>query len=125
MKKILTGIGTAFMAAFILAVAWPTAAGSNGALQTEGSGPSGADGKAIFLDQKCNMCHDVSSAGITATTKSEKMKGPDLKGIKQDGEWLSKFLMKEVDLNGQKHKKAFTGNQAELKTLVDWLKEQK
>ena len=94
-------------------------------IQSEGSGPAMADGRAIFLDQKCNMCHDVSSAGITATTKSEKMKGPDLKGIQRDADWVTKYLKKEVDLNGQKHKKAFTGNAAELKALVDWVLEQK
>ncbi len=125
MRKVLVGFGTTLMFALIMAVAWPTTAGAAAAIQSEGSGPSGADGKAIFLSQKCNMCHDVSSAGITATTKSEKMKGPDLKNLKQDADWIGKFLKKEVDLNGQKHKKTFTGNQAELKTLVDWLLEQK
>ena len=39
------------------------------------------DGKQIFLAQKCNLCHAVSPAGIAATTKSEKMKGPDLVGL--------------------------------------------
>jgi len=125
MKKVLVGFGTTCMFALILAVAWPASAGAAPAVQSEGSGPAAASGKAIFLSQKCNMCHDVSSAGIEATTKSAKMKGPDLKNLKQDPEWISKFLKKEVDLNGQKHKKNFTGNQAELKTLVDWLLEQK
>ena len=39
-----------------------------------------APGKAAFVANKCNLCHAVSSAAVEATTKSEKMKGPDLKG---------------------------------------------
>jgi hypothetical protein len=31
------------------------------------------DGKEIFLAQKCDLCHTVSSAGIEAKTKSDKM----------------------------------------------------
>ncbi|GAB4239456.1 MAG: hypothetical protein Kow00109_14240 [Acidobacteriota bacterium] len=89
----------------------------------EGSG--GADGKAIFLAQKCNMCHDVSTVGITATTKSEKMKGPDLKGIGKDVDWIMKYLKKEVDLDGKKHTKKFTGSDDELKVLAEWIAAQK
>ena len=53
-----------------------------------------ADGKEIFLGQKCNMCHAVSSAGITPTGK---IKAPDLTGLasKEDPAWLAKFLKKE------------------------------
>ena len=32
-----------------------------------------ADGKALFLEKKCNLCHAIDSQGITK--KSEKMKG--------------------------------------------------
>lgn len=86
-----------------------------------------ADGKEIFLAQKCNTCHAVSSAGIEATTKSEKMKGPDLTDVvaKKGAEWTLKFLHKEVDLNGKKHGKELKLSPEETKVLVDWLVAQK
>ena len=86
-----------------------------------------ADGKEIFLAQKCNLCHGVSSAGIVATTTSEKMKGPDLKGkVAERGvEWTTKYLKKEVDNNDKKHGKELKLTPEETKTLVDWLAAQK
>src|SRR5262245_16653802 len=81
------------------------------------------DGKKIFTDQKCNMCHAVSSAGITPTGK---IKAPDLAGLasKEDPAVLSKFLKKEGDLRGKKHIKPFTGSAEELSALVAWLQKQ-
>lgn len=83
------------------------------------------DGKAIFLDQKCNMCHSVSTAGITATTKSEKMRGPDLINLKHDAEFLGSYLRKTKDIDGKKHMKATTASDNDLSTLISWLLEQK
>jgi mono/diheme cytochrome c family protein len=83
-----------------------------------------ADGKEIFLGQKCNMCHAVSSAGITPTGK---IKAPDLTGLaaKEDAAWLGKFLKKEeADKKGKKHIKPFTGSAEDLNTLVAWLQKQ-
>jgi len=85
----------------------------------------GADGKTVFLAQKCNMCHSVSTAGITATTKSEKMKGPDLVNLKQDAKTLTAFLKKTGDINGKKHVKELKGTDDELKAVVTWLLAQK
>ena len=84
---------------------------------------SGADGKAVFLAQKCETCHSVSTAGITATTKSEKMKGPDLVGVVQahDPAWVKDFVQKKIDKSGKKHAKQFKGTEEELTALVDWL----
>lgn len=89
--------------------------------------PKVLDGKAIFLAQKCNMCHMVSTAGIEATTKSEKMKGPDIAAntSKLDATALTKFLRKQGDLNGKKHTKAFTGSDEELGALIAWMQKQK
>jgi len=86
-----------------------------------------AGGKAIFLAQKCNLCHTVSSAGIEAQTKSEALKGPDLVGVgdRHEKSWFPQWLHREAEMNGQKHKKKFTGSDEELKALVDWLLEQK
>ena len=103
-----------------LAVAFPTAAGPLPA------GEGGMDGKAIFLAQKCDMCHSVSTAGIEA--KSKAMKAPDLVGVvtaEHDAKWIGEYVRKQVDLDGKKHGKAFTGSDEELKALISWLGEQK
>lgn len=84
-----------------------------------------ADGQKIFTADKCNMCHDVSTVGIKATVKSEKMKGPDLVNLDKDADWIAKFLKKEVDLNGKKHNKAFGGSAEDLKVLAAWIAAQK
>ena len=88
-------------------------------------GPKVLDGKQIFLAQKCNLCHSVSPAAIEATTKSEKMKGPDLVGeSKRDAKLLNGYLRKTADLNGKKHAKQFTGSDEELGALIAWLQKQ-
>lgn len=83
------------------------------------------DGKAIFLAQKCNLCHSVSTQGIERTMKSEKMAGPDLVNVKEDAAFLGKFLRKQADLHGKKHGKAFTGSDEELGALIAWIQAQK
>ncbi|MFL6259909.1 MAG: c-type cytochrome [Thermoanaerobaculia bacterium] len=89
--------------------------------------PAKLDGKQIFLAQKCNLCHSVSSAGIERTVKSEKVAGPDLANLaaKEDAGKLTRFLRKEGDLNGKKHGKGFTGSDEELGALISWLQQQK
>ena len=82
-------------------------------------------GKAVFEAQKCNLCHSVPSAGIEATTKSDKLKGPDLVDLDADAQWVAKYLKKEVEKDGKSHTKPFKGSDEELKALVDWLLEQK
>ena len=89
------------------------------------SGQAKLDGKAIFLAQKCNMCHSVPTAGIERTMKSEKMAGPDLVNIKEDAGTLTKFLRKAAEIKGKKHGKAFTGSDEELGALVAWIQAQK
>jgi mono/diheme cytochrome c family protein len=84
------------------------------------------DGKSIFLGQKCNLCHTVSSAEIEATTKSEKMKGPDLAGLapKLEAGLIKDYLHRKVEINGKKHGKEFTGSDDQLATLIAWLQQQ-
>lgn len=79
-------------------------------------------GKQIYLDQKCNMCHPVSTAGIES-----KMDKGDLVGLadQYEADWLVQYLKKEADKDGKTHGKAFKGTDEELKALVDWLLEQK
>lgn len=118
-------------AAFALVLAAPLAAAlfysGPGGEAYAAAGQPALDGKAIFLAQKCNLCHGVSAATIEATTKSEKMKGPDLTGkaAERGVEWTTKWLKKEVDLEGKKHGKSFTGTDEELAALVAWLAQQK
>lgn len=89
--------------------------------------PSKLEGKQIFLAQKCNLCHSISSAGIERTVKSEKVAGPDLTNTaaKEDAGNLAKFLRKAGEVKGKKHGKAFTGSDEELGALIAWLQEQK
>ena len=86
-----------------------------------------ADGKAVLEAEKCNLCHAVSTVGIEAKTKSDKLKGPDLVNLADDYEadWIVKYLKKEADKEGKSHTKPFKGSDEELQALVDWLLEQK
>jgi len=86
------------------------------------------DGKKIFMDQKCNMCHTVSSAGIQAINKSTTNKAPDLTGRLEgrDAAQIAKILRKEAKTaDGKIHPKAFTGSDEELGALIAWLEQQK
>jgi cytochrome c5 len=90
-----------------------------------GAAAAAPDGKAIFMAQKCNMCHSVPTAGIERTTKSEKMAGPDLVNVKMDAAAITKFLHKETEMDGKKHPKEVKLPDAETKALVDWVLAQK
>jgi hypothetical protein len=46
-------------------------------------------------------------------------------GNTRNAEWITKFLKKEVDVNGKKHMKGFTGTDADLAELAKWLESQK
>lgn len=95
------------------------------ALATPAGAAAAADGKQVFLAQKCNLCHSVSSAGIEATTTNDKLKGPDLSGTSErDDAWLEAYLKQEETLDGAKHKKKYSGSDEDLQALIDWLQEQ-
>lgn len=87
----------------------------------EGSSP----GQDLFVAQKCNTCHAVSTVGIEA--KMPKMKGPDLKGVGQrvDAATLGKYMRKEAKLNDADHKAEWKGTPEELEALIAWLNQQK
>ena len=82
-----------------------------------------ADGKAVFLDKKCNKCHTVSSASIE---KTSKLKGPDLttEAIKGDAKTLKTYLKKQEVINGKKHGTAFTGSDEDLDAVIAWVLQQ-
>jgi mono/diheme cytochrome c family protein len=96
-----------------------------------------ADGKAIFLANKCNTCHTIQAAGIEkrkastadADESKEKLavKPPDLSsvGLERKAEWIGKFMMKTEVIKGEKHPRKFRGTEPELKVLATWLESQK
>lgn len=77
------------------------------------------DGKQIFIENKCNNCHQVTSLEIT----SKKDDAVDLSdaGKLGDAALLKSYLLKEEKLNDKNHKLKFKGSEAELNTLVNWL----
>jgi hypothetical protein len=83
-------------------------------------------GKKAFVANKCNMCHAVAAEGIEKTMKTSataKVVPPDLSGIgaKHNADTLTKYIKKEVDLNGKKHTKGWTGKEEDLKSIAAWL----
>lgn len=85
---------------------------------------AGADGPAaLFIAQKCNLCHSLASHDVERKTKSEKVAGPDLSavGTEHDAAWIARWLKKEEKIDGKAHSKAFTGTPAELEALAKWL----
>jgi cytochrome c2 len=85
---------------------------------------SATDGKDVFLAQKCDNCHTVSSVEITAKTDNEKMRGPDLSQVKaREAALLVAYLEGEEEHDGKAHRVRFRGSDKELEILVDWLRE--
>lgn len=78
-----------------------------------------AAGKEVFLAQRCDTCHSVSTAGIEAKTAS----GGDLAGAGQrlDRATVEGVLRGEEMTGGTRHSKRFSGSQEELDALIDWL----
>lgn len=79
------------------------------------------DGKAAFLENKCNVCHSVESQQIE---KSSKMAGTDLSdagNMVESADWLKGFLMKENELDSGKHKKTWSGSDEQLQAIITWL----
>jgi len=85
------------------------------------------DGKQVFLDNNCERCHAVSAHDIEATAKSESMHGPDLSSVGKDhdGDWLGKYLLREVAVDGKKHRATFRGTDEDREAIVEWLAQQK
>ena len=77
------------------------------------------DGKLIFIEKKCNNCHQVTSLEIT----SKKDDAVDLSnaGSAGDAQLIKSYLLKEAKLNDKDHKLKFKGSEAELNALSDWL----
>lgn len=79
----------------------------------------GPDGKQIFMDNKCNMCHSIEVLEI----EGKKKDSADLSttGADHDAEFLMQYLKKEAATGEDEHKVKFKGTDEELQVLVDWL----
>ena len=81
-----------------------------------------ADGRKVFDQEKCGLCHAVASVGIEAKTRSKKMKGPDLGGYQaEDNAFLFAYLRQKEKIDEKKHRRAAKSSDEELQALVDWL----
>lgn len=94
-----------------------TAAGIDAAWSDE------PDGKSAFIDAKCGSCHSIESEGISATVKSESMKGPDLDGIgdQRDADWIASYLKREVKVDDKQHRSSWRGSDEALAAIASWL----
>jgi mono/diheme cytochrome c family protein len=95
------------------------------------AGPAAAattlDGKQLFQQSRCDLCHGVSTAGIQPRASSEKMRGPDLVNLsdRRSTDWLIAYMRGNERIGGEKHEPGFTGSDEELGALLSWLLDQK
>ena len=77
------------------------------------------DGKTIFVNSKCAVCHSVVSSDIT----SNKKDAVDLSktGDTYKTDFIIKYLNKESKINDKPHKIVFKGSSEDLNTLAGWL----
>jgi len=79
------------------------------------------DGKAAFLENRCNVCHTVESQQIE---KTSKMAGTDLSNagnMVESAEWLKGYLLKENEVESGKHRKTWSGSDEQLEAIIGWL----
>lgn len=79
----------------------------------------GDEGKQLFIDQKCNMCHTVEVVNI----ESRKKDATDLSiiGDNYDADLLAKYLLKEEKIDDEIHKSVWKGTDDDLKKISEWL----
>ncbi|HVS64372.1 MAG TPA: hypothetical protein VMT85_12815 [Thermoanaerobaculia bacterium] len=77
----------------------------------------------LYETLKCNMCHALERFGVEATVTKADMLGPDLGdvGSQRDAEWLKKWLLQEVELEGKSHKSKWKGTPKDLEAISAWL----
>ena len=76
-------------------------------------------GQKVFVDNKCQMCHSVESAGLTSKNK----KAVDLSnvGSTYKADFLNKWLTKNAKIKDNLHKATFKGDDKSLNDLTAWL----
>jgi hypothetical protein len=123
MERKLVLVLAVLCAPVVLAVAGGGAAVAAPAPAAGDGGQAAQAPAAVFVAQKCNLCHSLASHDIARKTKSEKVAGPDLSavGAEHDAAWIARWLRKEEKIDGKAHSKAFTGSPEELEALAKWL----
>ena len=83
------------------------------------------DAKSVFVGNKCEACHSVSTAQIACLKKNatQDSKSVDLStvGMTRTSVWIADYLLKKEEIEGKKHIKRFKGTDDELKVLSEWL----
>jgi cytochrome c551/c552 len=79
------------------------------------------DTKAVFIANKCNTCHSITSQGVAKTMAASK--APDLSttGKTNNAATLEKYLNKTAQINGKSHVKKWSGSPADLTAVSAWL----
>lgn len=88
-----------------------------------------ADPKEIYKTYKCTKCHSMKIENIEPL-EEELMKGKKIVdhsgvGLKYSSEWIKRWLLKQEEKDGKKHKIKFKGTEEELEILSEWLSEKK
>ncbi|HXO18286.1 MAG TPA: c-type cytochrome [Thermoanaerobaculia bacterium] len=78
-------------------------------------------GKAVFLKEKCGLCHAVKSQGLERTLKTSKAKDLSNVGVEREAAWIEKWLKHEEAIDGKKHEKVWKGSDQDLANLIQWL----
>jgi cbb3-type cytochrome oxidase cytochrome c subunit len=94
---------------------------------------SGADGKELFVKNRCRSCHAVKAAAIERKKSAEDeepagdRKPPDLSGVGKEhtAAWIVSYLLKKEAIKGEKHPKKFRAAEGELKAIAAWLETMK
>lgn len=103
---------------------WKTTFASLVATMVVGGSSYAADnpGKALFEKSKCNTCHSVESQGIAAARGEDK--APDMSNaaaLIPSAEWAKKFVLREEEKDGKKHRKPYKGTEKDLEQIIAWL----
>ncbi|MBI4403899.1 MAG: c-type cytochrome [Deltaproteobacteria bacterium] len=76
------------------------------------------DGKAVFTDSKCAMCHQV---GTEVPTTKKSGKAIDVAGKQKDATKIESWLKGEPNEKGKKHPAKFKGSEEDMKAVAAWL----
>ena len=92
-----------------------------------------ADGEELFLETKCNKCHEVKSLDIEFLPPEEEDEARTIidlskSGEGRDAEWVTKWLNRKLEKASVKtagkmikHKKKWKGTDEDLAVLTEWL----
>lgn len=78
-------------------------------------------GKKVFMDAKCNNCHNVAVDSIAAVKTMKNV--PDLSSVGStlSADTLKPYLLKQAKLNDKMHMMKFNGSEEDLGKLISWL----